>query len=188
MENIRAKIATKNGEEVVIRPLLSNDDIKGLIDFRRSISEETQTNFAPHNYTNETISAYIERNREGLDLIYIAWCGNRVIAYFFLWEFDEAVPVLGIGIHDEYQGQGLGLELINILIEDGRGAGKAGIALTVMPENSRAIYLYEKMGFYHSADVENLQEGGKVYIVPEMFLPLKEGAAPIKRKHAPPVM
>ena len=173
---------------ITIRPLESENDIPGLIAFRSALSEETQTNFAPHNYTPEVIRAYIERNRKGEDRIYLARAGERVIAYFFLWEFDETVPVLGIGIQDEYQGRGLGKKMMRILIDDARNAGKDGIALTVMPENSRAIGLYESMGFYHSREVENLQEGGKVLIVPEMFLPLREGAEAPERKHEPPVL
>lgn len=188
MKQNNETLSTSDGETIIISPLESEKDISGLIEFRNSVSEETQTNFAPHNYTPEVIRAYIERNKQGEDLIYLARAGERVIAYFFLWEFDQTVPVLGIGIRDDYQGRGLGKQMMRILIDDAKKAEKEGIALTVMPENSRAIRLYEAMGFYHSRDVENLQEGGKVLIVPEMFLPLREGAEAPIRKHEPPVL
>jgi len=188
MEKIRTSITLSNGTAVVIKPLLSKEDLRGLTGFREAISEENQYNFAPHNYSEETIRAYIERNKEGKDLIYLAWADGKVIAYFFLWEFDEPVPVLGIGVQDDYQGLGLGRKLMAVLLEDAAKAGKEGIALTVRPENKRAVHLYTSMGFYHSRDVENVIEGGKVEVFPELFLPLKEGAQPVIRKHAPPVL
>ena len=188
MNKERKTVTTINGEKIDISPLESEDDIPALTAFRQSLSTETQTNFAPHNYTPGVIRVYIERNRKGEDLIYLARAKDRVIAYFFLWEFDHPVPVLGIGIQDSYHGRGLGKQLMNILIEDARRAGKDGIALTVMLENTRAIHFYTSMGFLHTRYVENLQEGGKMIVEAEMFLPLREGAEAPVRKHKPPVL
>lgn len=188
MNHNNETLNTSDGETIIISPLNSEEDIPELIAFRNSISNETQHNFAPHNYTEKVIRAYIKRNKKQEDLIYLARAGNEVIAYFFLWEFDHPVPVLGIGIRDDYQGKGLGKQLMKILIDRAKEAGKSGIALTVMPGNKRAIRFYESLGFRHSRDVENLQEGGKIMIVPEMFLPLLPGTEAPSRKHEPPVL
>ena len=104
-------IILPDGQLIVIRFMETDADLQGLINFREAISEETRKNFAPHNYSEKTIQAYIERNKAGKDRIYLAWAGGKVIAYFFLWEYNEAIPVLGIGIQDDYQGLGLGKKL-----------------------------------------------------------------------------
>lgn len=77
-----------------------------------------------------------------------------MIAYFFLWYYTDPLPLLGIGILDEYQGKGFGKKLIQFLIDAARRSSRDGIDLTMLPDNHRAYALYESLGFRHYAGGE----------------------------------
>ena len=54
---------------------------------------------------------------------------------------------LGMGIIPSYRGQGLGRRLIEATLQAARDAGIERVELSVHADNSRAIALYEKVGF-----------------------------------------
>ncbi|SCB57546.1 Acetyltransferase (GNAT) family protein [Rhizobium aethiopicum] len=54
---------------------------------------------------------------------------------------------LGMGILPAYRGQGLGRKLIETTLLAAQGAGFMRIELDVYKDNTRAIALYEKLGF-----------------------------------------
>jgi|SRR5579859_1116025 len=57
---------------------------------------------------------------------------------------------LGMSVHDEFQGQGVGSALMAAVLElADNWLGLRRIELTVWSDNARAIHLYEKYGFQH---------------------------------------
>jgi RimJ/RimL family protein N-acetyltransferase len=54
---------------------------------------------------------------------------------------------LGMGIIPAYRGQGLGLRLLETTLERAGEAGFVRVELAVYADNTRAIALYEKVGF-----------------------------------------
>ena len=57
---------------------------------------------------------------------------------------------LGIGIHDQFQGRGLGRRLLEALLDIADNhIGLVRVELEVLPDNLRAIQLYESLGFEH---------------------------------------
>jgi L-phenylalanine/L-methionine N-acetyltransferase len=57
---------------------------------------------------------------------------------------------LGIMVHDRFQGQGIGRELMDMLLHMADNfLGLARVELQVYPDNLRAIKLYESCGFEH---------------------------------------
>lgn len=65
-----------------------------------------------------------------------------MIAYFFLWYYTDPVPLLGIGILDEYQGKGFGKKLIQFLIDAARRSSRDGIDpnyVAGQPSHIRAV-------------------------------------------------
>ena len=94
---------------IIFRRLKTGDD-KILKNFHCNLSEYSRRLFTPHAYDNETITKVIARSERDDDLVYIAVDEEKVVAYFFLWWFKTSFPVLGIGISDAYQGQGLAME------------------------------------------------------------------------------
>ena len=59
------------------------------------------------------------------------------------------IPMLGIGIIDDYHERGIGKLLLRALIGVGRDRGLASIRLGVNDDNPRAIHVYESVGFRH---------------------------------------
>ena len=155
--------------------------------FHESLSRASRDTFTPHAYDPETVGVYIRRSENDDDRIYVAMTGEAIIGYFFLWEFQSPIPLLGIGMADAFQGQGLGDQMMRMLIADAKTAGKDGIELTTMQHNDRAFALYRKMGFEHVGDVDNVTGDGRHVIERKMFLALKEGAQPSDREFKPPV-
>ncbi len=182
----RAVLNTNRGEQIAIRSL-SDGDLSVLQSFNDKLSEQSRAWFLPHKYDEETISRYIERAKNSVDLIYVALAGGEIIGYFFLWNIRERFPVLGIGIIDAYQGQGLGRQMMEMLIDDARTAGCEGIRLTTVIDNERAYQLYRKMGFQYLGDTDNVAGDGRVVRERMMFLPLVPGARLGGHDFRPPV-
>ena len=181
------EIRTKKGVKLSLRPLVAGDE-KALRQFHHALSAESRRKFLPHLYDDETIGKFIERNDNGKDLIFVAAApGGRIVAYFFLWEFETSVPVLGIGICDEFHGAGVGRQLMQVLIDRAASAGKDGIDLTTLPDNDRAYGLYSSVGFEYIGDVENIEGNGKIVIERRMFYPLRPDVKPPERVFGPPV-
>ena len=181
------ELKSKNGQDIHIRTL-SDTDVQALQAFNEELSEQTRSQFLPHGYDDKTILQYCERNKKNTDRIYVALLQNSIIGYFFLWEFKAPFPVLGIGIADAFQGQGLGKAMMNILIEDAKTAGSKGILLTTVLSNEAAYQLYLRMGFQYLGDTDNIAGDGRVVRERMMFLPLKAGAKPEIQDFEPPVL
>ncbi len=186
MKDIQFVLKCRSGEELSV-DRLGADHRSALQQFNSSLSDQTRSVFLPHDYDDKTIARYVKRALADEDRIYVLLSKNEIVGYFFLWEFQSPVPLLGIGLADAYQGQGLGRQMMAILIEDARSAGCDGIELTTVPENERAFHLYEKSGFQYLDDVENMAGDGRVVCERRMFLPLKEGASVPVREFKPPV-
>jgi ribosomal protein S18 acetylase RimI-like enzyme len=173
-------------DDTTIR-LLASGDVDALQQFNAALSEQTRSRFLPHAYDSDTLARIIARAQSGIDRAYIALAGEVVVGYFFLWEIETPVPVLGLGLADAWQGRGLGRRFMEILIGDARIAGCSGIELTTLPENERAFALYRAMGFEHVGDADNVAGDGRVVRERVMFLPLVPGALAPQRAFGPPV-
>ena len=179
-------LTTKKGKALAVRRLLESDG-PSLQAFNEGLSEEVRTKFLPHAYDDETVAKIIQRSIDNVDRTYAAWDGESIVGYFFLWNFDQPVSLLGIGLADAYQGQSLGPQMMKMLIDDARAAGREGIELTTQPTNEAAFKLYQLMGFDYLGDVENIAGDGRPLIERLMFLPLKDGAKPSGHSPKPPV-
>lgn len=74
---------------------------------------------------------------------------ERIVGYCWIDDIGrkDAMPMLGIGIVDEYQEVGLGKALLETMIEEGRRLGLERIKLGLWDDNPRAIHVYEAVGF-----------------------------------------
>lgn len=179
-------LTARNGATIEVRPL-ADGDAPLLARFNAELSEASRGCFLPHAYDAETLAAIIARTEQGADRAYIALADGDIAGYFFLWEFEMDVPVLGVGIADVWQNQGLGRRFLEILIGDARCAGRMGIELTTLPDNARAFALYESLGFVHIGDTDNVAGDGRTVRERVMFLALQPDAAPPERNFGPPV-
>ncbi len=181
-----AILSSRNGTRLEIRPLTAGE-IPALARFNAGLSGATRSVFLPHAYDGATLARLVERHRAGLDRTYVLGLGTEVVGYFFLWEFDHAVPLLGLGLADAWQGQGLGEPMLRRLINDARAAGRAGVELTTVTTNDRAFRLYRRAGFELLGEVDNVAGDGRVVREHRMFRSLRPGARPPAREFKPPV-
>ncbi|MHB9133489.1 MAG: GNAT family N-acetyltransferase [Armatimonadota bacterium] len=179
-------LTTRDGQTLVVRRLAPGDTGR-LQRFNANLSPTSRGRFLPHSYDDATIARLIVRSQAGDDLIYLLLAGDEVAGYFFLWEMDKPVPLLGIGMLDAYQGQGLGKQMMLLLIEDARAADRDGIDLTTMLDNDRAFALYQSVGFRYIANVDNVDGDGGIVTERRMFLPLKPGVEAQPREFRAPV-
>jgi len=181
-------VIKSKGEENHNIKMLSKSDVLALQKFNENLSAKTRSQFLPHKYDEKTILQFVERNKKGIDLIYVAVSQNKIIGYFFLWNFNKNFPILGIGIADVFQGKGLGKKMMSILIEDAKNAEKEGILLTTVLANEVAFQLYLKMGFEYLGDTDNIAGDGRIVRERMMYLPLKKNSAkPGNHDFEPPI-
>ncbi|MRN53230.1 GNAT family N-acetyltransferase [Paenibacillus monticola] len=91
------------------------------------------------------------------DMALIALYDNIPIGAVWYRLFDETnkgygfidceTPELGIAIHSNFRQQGLGLRLMEEIIQQAISDGYKSLSLSVDPENQVAVQLYEKLGF-----------------------------------------
>lgn len=179
-------LTTKNGRELLTRRL-TGQDAGALQQFNAALSDASRSRFLPHGYDDLTVQKVLARAEAGEDLILGVFDGARIVGYFFLWYFKQRVPLLGIGLLDEFHGSGLGAQMMRILIEAAGDNGNEGIELTTVPDNHRAFALYEKVGFTYYGDVENLDGDGRIVTERGMFYEIVPGAHRFDGPHRPPV-
>ena len=180
------EFATTAGASLAARRLTCAD-AKPLQEFYASLSADSFRWFQAHALDDETVRKAMRRSERGDDLTLGLFDGERLVGYLFLWYFNEPVPLLGVGLHDDFHGRGLGRGLMRFLMTAAEANGSEGVELTTMQDNGRAFALYQNVGFRHYKDVDNLQGDGSMVVERAMFYPIKPGAKPMQRAHEPPV-
>jgi ribosomal protein S18 acetylase RimI-like enzyme len=114
------------------------------------------THFHPHPFDPAT--AHAITHYTGKDFYGALFQDREIIGYGLLRGYDEGytIPSLGIAIHPDYQGFGLGKILMQHLHRVAASLGSAQIRLKVYPQNHSALRLYKKLGYVFQ-DQENGQ-------------------------------
>ena len=113
-------------------------------------SQGEDTYFHPHPFDRAT--AEKRGHYKGHDLYFVQTIGDEICGYGMLRGWDEgySIPSLGVIVHPEYRGKGVGEKLLLFLHEQAGKKGAKKIRLKVYSENSAAIRLYEKLGYIFS--------------------------------------
>ena len=113
-----------------------------------------------------------DRIRDWLDHLLCEDCYNvvavhddEVVGHATLVGDDEGDYELAIFVHQDFQGAGIGTDLLGALLGLGEGAGIERVWLTVERWNRPAINLYKKVGF-ETTDAQSFEH--------EMSIRLKE--------------
>lgn len=103
--------------------------------------------FHPHPF--DEVHAHRIANYGGQDLYYAVIDDEEILGYGMLRGWDEgySIPSLGIIIHPNVRGSGLGKMLMLFLHAAALRRGVRHIRLTVYPENTPALTLYRKLGY-----------------------------------------
>ena len=101
----------------------------------------------------ESIRQFVGRAIRGEFIQHVALDAGRVVGWcdIILRERETMRHggALGIGIAPAYRDRGLGRRLIDAVINSARDRGVSRVSLHVRADNTRAIRLYERLGFRH---------------------------------------
>ena len=103
--------------------------------------------FHPHPFDSPTARRLA--NYQGQDLYYVFTWRGVIVAYGMLRGWDEGydVPSLGLVVHREFRGMGLGRAMMEFLHASARLRGAGRIRLKVYAANVQAVDLYRSMGY-----------------------------------------
>ena len=106
---------------------------------------------------------------------YVAVADNTIIGWcdvFSHWAYAlKHVGTLGMGIHAEFRGQGIGRSLLLKTLEHALKNEIYRVTLEAREDNERAIRLYERVGFKHESRAAcALRFEGKFYTGIQMAL------------------
>jgi putative acetyltransferase len=98
----------------------------------------------------EEVRGWLERRPPG-GVAIVACMGETIVGSADLRRFDGRrahVGEVGLGVHDDHAGQGIGSALLAALVDAGeRWLGLRRLQLAVYVDNARAIALYRRFGF-----------------------------------------
>jgi [ribosomal protein S18]-alanine N-acetyltransferase len=112
--------------------------------------------FHPHPLTSE--EARRRACYSGRDLYYVLVDHRQILGYGMLRGWDEGyeIPSLGIALHPDVRGRGLGRVLMHFLHAVARHQGARKVRLKVCSDNQPAVALYRSLGYTFE-----LQEAGQ---------------------------
>lgn len=101
----------------------------------------------------ESVHEFVRRAIAGTFVQHVALDGDRVVGWCDVIVRERETMrhggSLGIGLAPSYRDQGLGARLINSVLTASRDRGVVRVSLHVRADNTRAIRLYERLGFQH---------------------------------------
>ena len=86
---------------------------------------------------------------------------NLVIGYVFGWMIEGEYHLNNIAVNKQFQGKGLGQELLKTVLDYVKSRSGKLVFLEVMHDNEHAIRLYEKNGFTAVGKRKNYYTKGK---------------------------
>jgi len=128
--------------------VLSSAQQQALMAFLNDLNEAHEAGyFYPHPYTEDALERIIRS--AGKDLYYVLCEGSGVVGYGMLRGWDEGydIPSLGIAIHPAARNAGLGKALMCFLHGAARRRGARKVRLRVKAQNTRAMKLYQDLGY-----------------------------------------
>ncbi len=103
----------------------------------------------------DKVREFVAQSVESNAAQYVAVADGRIVGWcdvFAHWAYAlRHVGTLGMGVHAEYRGQGIGRSLILRTLEHALHSGVFRVKLETREDNHRAIRLYEQVGFKHEA-------------------------------------
>ncbi|MFA4044458.1 MAG: hypothetical protein HZRFUVUK_001245 [Candidatus Fervidibacterota bacterium] len=142
------QVSLRNGKVVTVRKMRRTDG-EGIYKFICGLSTHSRMMFHPHPFSRQTAEHTAAEADSPSRFSIVATYGDEIVAYA-CWAhrmFRFNFPVVSIAVADAFQNQGLGRQLMLILIEAAKMRKKRGLELDVYKENARAIHLYESLGF-----------------------------------------
>lgn len=165
MQPFSKKFLAKNGEEIVLRTPL-REDLDELIKYANALSQEdTYLILAGEVVTREEEIRYLDQilfEIERANRFHVfAFVKDKLVANADIHRITRFrtrsfhVGEMAISVAKEYRGQGIGREILQILIYESKKMGLQLLILDAFAENVRAIELYKTLGFKISGEHPN---------------------------------
>jgi ribosomal protein S18 acetylase RimI-like enzyme len=152
-ESIKRQAKLKDGRVVHFRSVRSSDTelFMGFFDGLSARSRDFMHGWSARCNLDHarSITAQAESDDyHGLVVVVPAPPGERIVGYSWIDGIrGPGMPMLGIGIVDEYHDVGLGSRLLRIMIADAQRLGLDRVKLGVWADNARAVHVYGSVGF-----------------------------------------
>lgn len=151
----------KNGRDVLFRPPRW-EDLDDLLGFINSLVEEGAEILRNQEVTRDEEADWLGRKLADVEKGKVFWLvaevGGTVIASSELkigTGYSRHVGEIGVGVKRGYRDVGVGTELLNALISHAKTIGLELLTLTVSSSNTRAIHVYERIGFEETGRIPN---------------------------------
>lgn len=184
MRNVWQKtVLLKSGVSVLLRSPRS-EDVDKLTRYANELSrEDTFVVLSGETISREDESEYVKKWLEeiaaGNRIHLLAFAEEKLVANAEVRRVTKSrkrelhVSELSISVAKDWRGQGIGREILQVLIHEARSMGLRVLTLTIFANNTKAIELYRKLGFKVAGEIPGaiLYRGqyiGHVY----MYLPL----------------
>ena len=148
-----------NGPALEMRRIAGGDEAALAQFFALLESRGIDKYFHPHPFTPE--AAHERATYDGEDLYFGLFEAGTMLGYAMLRGWDEGyeIPSLGIVIHPDAKGQGLGRRMMEFLRTAASRRGARTIRLRVYPDNLAAVNLYRSLGYQLSPE-----EDGRLWV------------------------
>jgi acetyltransferase len=142
---------SKKGQTLTVRPIRPEDE-PGLVGFHEKLSEDTvYRRYAEAMQLSARVAherlqriCFIDYARE---MTLVAEAGGQIAGVVRLDRQIGASAELSMVFSDEWQGQGVGTELVRRIIPIGKELGLRRITVEMLPDNKVAAHVFEKVGF-----------------------------------------
>ncbi len=164
-------VTLRNGQEVLIRPI-APEDAQALHDFHEKLSDRTIyfRHFAVHPHlTEKEVARFTNVDHEKREA-YVAIHHNEILGVGRWDSINPELAEVAFVIRDDYQGQGLGVVLFELLAQSAWTLGIRQFVADMLPQNRGMVRLMEDYGNVVS---RTNQEG-----VVEMVVDLREVSGP----------
>ena len=108
------------------------------------------------NYVLKNINNDLDNNPFSYFLLYIE--NGKIVGFINYYLMYEKIEIANFNVLEEYQNKGIGIKLIEYLINKYKGKVD-NITLEVKKNNNKAIHIYKKMGFIIVAIREKYYNG-----------------------------
>lgn len=135
-------------DTVKIRPI-SSDDSDAIQEIRRSISDEDGEISYKDNIERQITEGILKIN-------YVAEINGKVVGYILStslyagFGIQKSAWIMGIGVHPDYMGQGIGLKLARKVCEVCKEKGIESIYSSVLWDSTDVLSFFKKLGFERS--------------------------------------
>jgi len=152
-ESLETYRTTKSGLNILLRPVKISDEPL-LKDFLYSLSDQSRyyrflsvRKDVPRELLQQL--AVIDYTRKIVILAVVPTDGKETVIGMGQYEINGGMHTAEIGllVRDQYQNQGVGMELLNYITHLARKNGVLGFTADVLVDNDPVFRLFEKMGF-----------------------------------------